>query len=84
MQKFQWDLDTAIFKIQGKLFLFAHHIWLNNHKNKLFSIKSLIESENSTGFISRRKAYTLTKLPKFLVFNLEFEEYFNFSMAGAE
>jgi len=82
--KHQSDITSSISNIQGKFFLFAHHIWLNNHKNKLFSFTSLLENEHVNSFLTRRKAYTITSLPRFLVFNLEYGEYFNYSTPGVE
>mmetsp|Transcript_3501 Transcript_3501/g.3247 ORF Transcript_3501/g.3247 Transcript_3501/m.3247 type:complete len:81 (+) Transcript_3501:162-404(+) len=69
MVNLHWDEESAKQKIKGKFFLFAHHLWLNNHLKKIFSLRSLIETEDHDSFITSRKAYTITKLPKFFVFN---------------
>lgn len=78
------NLNESAESINGKLFLFAHSIWLKSHKGKLSSIRNLIETENSSFCVSRRKAYTITKMPKYMTFNLEYGDFFNYINAGEE
>jgi hypothetical protein len=80
----QMDLETSAQCINGKLFLLAHSIWLKSHKGKLSSIRNLIESDNANFCVSRRKAYTITKMPKYMTFNLEYGDFFNYIDAGEE
>lgn len=82
--RFKMTQEEMIGKVRNKFFLFAHHMWLNNHMDKLFSIKSLIDSVDANNFMTTRRAYTLTRLPKYFVFNIEFGEYFNYCGIGEE
>ena len=58
------DYESSANCISGKIFLIAHSIWLNTHKSKLTNMRNLIECDYSSISISRRKAYTITKMPK--------------------
>lgn len=82
--KTNYDLKTSQSKIDGKLFLFAQTLWLKSHKSKLNSIKTVFESSNNQFSISKRKAYTITKIPKYITLNLEYGDYFNYTEAGTE
>jgi hypothetical protein len=47
-------------------------------------MRNLIESDYSSISISRRKAYTITKMPKYMTFNLEYGDFFNHIGVGEE
>jgi hypothetical protein len=84
MLKSNYDLTTSQDKINGKLFLFAQTLWLKTHRNRLNGVKTVFESDNNRYSISKRKAYTITKLPKYVTLNLEYGEYFDYTDAGTE